>query len=625
MKYTLNLKTTSSDRDLSLNMHEFNVSEDFWQIAKNSELKAVFSDVSYSEAILSCENLDKIYSLELYINDDKIGELDSVDSDGNCLKIRINPYNNPRKIIFRDCYGFVQLYVKIIFLDNTQLGLYSEYLAVYFKDNDENRNIQKMAEYVYNNYENYLYDEHIKPDNTIGLKEFKDEKSIDTFIDLIKGVIINYNFTYPFFSANAKSKIIETGQIDNFEKLQAFSCQTLSFMAQNPYELTQLKTNVGIKYKRKYYQPNKTLIIDKNISFDIYENRVVVAFLRLVAKEIDAVENKIDDLIIYMSKKDKNISGYIFSVSYIFQGTSRRLLQKKNELNILLENVVKLYNCYSNILKVKEIILTGAPEPTAIFMQISQYNLVYKSIVRWFMYGKYDLYREEAILPFLVNYQLYEYYVLIKMIKVIKGNNYELKQAYRHQYKIYQGTKYRNTKYSNTFIFSNGTQELTLYYQPVIYGQKYSIENSNGINLYRNSTFRAAIENDDCREGYGDGLYYTPDYLIKIVEDSKEKYLILDAKYSKTDIVIRNYFSDLVFKYLFSISPKNCHDTVYGLNIICGKSNNTGPAIRDAHLITKLLGYDDIKPFAHIMEINEYGEISEDDHHQLMQREIFGK
>jgi hypothetical protein len=62
-----------------------------------------------------------------------------------------------------------------------------------------------------------------------------------------------------------------------------------------------------------------------------------------------------------------------------------------------------------------------------------------------------------------------------------------------------------------------------------------------------------------------------PDFLIKIEENGDSQYMIVDAKFSDYSSVRRYYVKDLVFKYLFPISPIEENELVCGLCIMYGK------------------------------------------------------
>lgn len=630
--FTLLLKSKVDSYNLALSLSAYCPQDNYSDLLLLSGSKYVCNDIQYNEALFKCDVADNIDHIEIYINDDKIGEGTELSEEGINIKLNSEQYSYyQRGMIFRDCYGFVQLFVKLIYNDNTVINLYSEYLPVYLKDTEENRSIQKMADYIYENYERYLFDYKIKPDYLTGLKENREEKSIDVAIKLLTKIINSYDKCYPFFKVNSKSRIVEAGKIDNFEKVTIITGKTLNFIAQHPDELFPVEANVGIKIRNKYFQPRKTLIINKNISYYLKENIAILGFLKHLNSEINRINKEIENRInsVSIANNSATLSGYISSIIYIYQGTITRLKAKREQLLKLQNNIVRLYYAYCTIfnfeLNDSEKEIRNVPEPTAVFMEIPQYSIIFKCMYQWFRIGTFDLQKEEFILPFLVNYQLYEYYVLLKFINAIVDNQtgYKLVNSYKHTYQVSNNAKYKNTTYNNTFVFSNGEAKITLYYQPLIYGQRFNNSINNGINLYRNSTVRLAQDNEVASDGRGGNLYYTPDYLFKIQEGNFEKYVISDAKYSELNIAKNCYFSNLVFKYLFSISTTSVNNQITGLCVVCGRPGKENMLTKfDAHDITKILGFDSNHPFAHLISLFENVNQSESAHKKLLIEEL---
>ena len=170
--------------------------------------------------------------------------------------------------------------------------------------------------------------------------------------------------------------------------------------------------------------------------------------------------------------------------------------------------------------------------------------------------------------------------------------DFNLTESKRVKYFV-NNNYYTDTKYNNTFIFENDRIKLTLFFQPVIYGDDRAF---NGLDVFRNTTSNSKIDNN------GRGKTYTPDYIIKVEYGDKSDYLILDAKFSTPENIRRHQLQELVYKYLFSVSPLNKNDEILGLYILCGKK--TGKDTVDIiHDLAVRMGRS-IKPFAEILVVN---------------------
>lgn len=170
-------------------------------------------------------------------------------------------------------------------------------------------------------------------------------------------------------------------------------------------------------------------------------------------------------------------------------------------------------------------------------------------------------------------------------------------------FKYVESRYYRNTVYNNTFEFSKDAINVTVYYQPIIYGKMNNRERPNGIGLFRNTSISitdpTALAMLDEREAK-QGSYYTPDYLIKISNNNNTSYHILDAKHSSPNNIKRYQLPYLAFKYLFSISTFPNGENVDSMCIICGKTtHNSSENIYD---IAETMDIN-VHPMAHICNV----------------------
>ena len=203
-------------------------------------------------------------------------------------------------------------------------------------------------------------------------------------------------------------------------------------------------------------------------------------------------------------------------------------------------------------------------------------------------------------------WNLPEGYLLAKMIAYFQSRGYVLESTRKCAYPIRRNWKYKNTNCVNTLFFKSERHQLTLYYQPVIYDTDES--GINGIGLIRNNSIPALTgDGYDNRPG---GHYYSPDYLIKMEDDSSVRYLILDAKFSDLACVRLHHVRDLAFKYLFSISPIRPIDAMAGLCIIYGKCKASNQ-IQSAY--DKQLQNQQITPIAELLPLIE--SVSNDEHY----------
>ena len=134
--------------------------------------------------------------------------------------------------------------------------------------------------------------------------------------------------------------------------------------------------------------------------------------------------------------------------------------------------------------------------------------------------------------------------------------------------------------------------------------------NANEIGLYRNNDIGFGEDSRVVR-----GYYYCPDFIIKI-DDSETKtvkYLLADAKLSALDTVKQYYLKDIVFKYLFSISPISENEEVCGVCLFYGKR---GGDEKLQSLYNKQLKDNKIEPIAEVVPMIENE--NEDQHFEFL-------
>lgn len=125
--------------------------------------------------------------------------------------------------------------------------------------------------------------------------------------------------------------------------------------------------------------------------------------------------------------------------------------------------------------------------------------------------------------------KLYEYYVLYELLSALHGRGFSpngsldanpIEQAH---YSLDSRYFQNETQVATVFRLVRGDERITLYYQPVIYGDE---REEHGISLHRTTLTSAGFDS-----------YWTPDYLM--VHESREgtRTLVLDAKFRKVSAV----------------------------------------------------------------------------------------
>ncbi len=517
----------------------------------------IYSDLSY-EMELNFDDDIQVQNILVYINEMN----EPCTYNDGVISFSDNIYKGRK--IFLDCFGFVTINFDIQLIDGTEVNVESKYISVLVKKGNLNESVKLMIRYVYENQEYLLLNGHPRAKDISGLKE-NGIRGLETQIILAEEIADLYENSYGYFRANSRFKLEKKPIIERIEKLQQVDFATIHYIAQHPEQLRRASINNGICIANKYYYPQKTLIMQNVYSKNIYENRVIIGFLKnMVASIIDMIR-QLEELGRNVPKVTEFQDEYINSSNFIFSETKKIILQNYEKLNSLYRRFAWLLGMYNEIFHITVESIESIPKCSAIFKAVPQYNRIYTKIIQWYKFGIYDLTKEKYMLSFIKISQIYESYLLAKFINYFKEQGFVLDNFKLCEYQIRKKWKYRNTKCNNTFEFSDESQRITLYYQPVIYDKDCS--DVNGIELYRNNTISISNEKEEERNGY----YYVPDYVLKCERDNCVKYIILDAKFSSLSTVQHYYIPSLVYKYLFSISSTSDNANISGLCVIYGQ------------------------------------------------------
>lgn len=357
--------------------------------------EVVYNDNEYWFYLLNSFNIPT----KFYVNDE-VYNIDILGSSERGLKFKLRDCKN--NMPFLDSYGAVKIELEI----NGKLFV-SKSISVLVSSNDINNSIMNMVNYIYDNCEDYLYEEHKFSSIATGIK--KDEIiSLKAKIKILNDTLETYKKAYHYLKVNPYTKLKRTEKVDSFGKLQSISPNTINYIARHTNELIPVNYDTGIRYNKQFYQPNKTLIEQNIYSFDVYENQVIIGFLHTIVKD---VSQYIKDLQKRFYNQNKTIvkDGYIDSMYQIFS----RSIKKINEYTAILFNLREEYKqlnyYYSKLFGISVKELKSIPKFTPVFRSINIYRQLYQAIYSWFSCGNYDLRKDDLLLSFISTSKIYEF------------------------------------------------------------------------------------------------------------------------------------------------------------------------------------------------------------------------
>lgn len=514
----------------------------------------VYNDIVYNFCISGANDIPTRF----YVNDDiydvKITDINQSTTEFYLSSSNKTDASNSRPFV--DCYGTIRLETEI-----NGVTYSTKSIRVCVSNTEISTCVINMIEYIDKNCEKFLYEERKHSAVAQGVKN-SEPISIESKMARLKEIEKHYSEAYSFFKRAPYTKLKKSTQVVPLEKAQSISSATVKYVAYHCDELILADGTLGIRYNKKYYQPKRVLAEHNTDSLDVYENQIVLGFLKTIVTEIINMIKKLKVLHIQPFIK-ANIDGYEDSAYFVYKNCLKRIENSIDKLTKLKADFIRMYYKYKEIFGIEGIMTFSIPRLTSVFRTKQSYRIIYIDIQNWFNHSSYDLSREELLMSFLSISKIYEYYCLTKLLYYFDQKS-SLEYIGSHKEKYLKTNQYYNpTKFNNTFVFAEGDMGLTVYFQPVIYNRT----SNNKIDLFRNTS---TSYNDNGSRG---GMDYTPDYLIKIEHIDSTEYVILDAKFSSVDTIRKHQLQDLVYKYLFSISPLNDRDKIIGMYIFSGKTS----------------------------------------------------
>lgn len=470
---------------------------------------------------------------------------DSADSVGEVYSNRglsdMLDATNLRKSLSRDRLfigeiDILRLRLEVEYLDGRRVVLYSPEIYCGFSSEKEEQNIchivRSLLEFDDVRVNNILYNAQ-SPIHPLFNKESPNSYyPLKEYINFIQRVVETYWRHAPYFRHKAHCRVSQHESIVPMEEVRQIAPNSVAWLAQNSESLTKSSSQTGIRIEGSHYYARKMQSLSKNNNYDVYENRLICSFLKVVRSRADQlyasglcnltdVQGKIESL--------KEIRpGIRIPFLTIQQYACERFAGDLAKLKSLISEVDKLYLNYTSFLHCKDLLQLKdvPPRATLVLLQNPVYHEIFKLIIRWCRYGELHLAGTNLVFKVENAARLFEYYCLQRLLQKIIEEGYkpvEEALSFYTYVKPYSSFS-SNQKVNNTFTFSRGKLKLTLYYAPVIYNyMPKRIENQphtmpNGLTLYRTS---GQVRN-----------YWEPDFVLRVEDAGRSHYVILDAKYA---------------------------------------------------------------------------------------------
>lgn len=529
---------------------EFNLSDHLMDMSSVdfSKCAAVYEDGSYDIYFL-CEQYRKndIERVDVCVNGERVGNIVlSADTDAVA---GFTKYNDAifTKQPFLLHYDLITVSFVMFFTTGESQEFFTDFLLCMSKSQEDVANIQKMLQELIA-FDDSQVSEWIfsKSSQKTGNSLYEGKwnkhayRSLNSYIQLVEQVISCYKSNFAYFKVQGKHTIKQSEVLVPFERVKRVSRDSFNWIMQNADQLANVSHTSGIQYQGKSYLPYHIKTDTSIKSWDVYENRIIIGFLHTALLSAKQIYSEFDGDILNEERVIAKVHGSfpkeycapIITIKSLQISFCRILLGK---LSRSIDALQSIYKQYLSLFDVQTSLITALPRKTSTFCEIKPYAQVFEIIVRWFQYGEYSLEKERLILQVKTLDKLFEYYCLLRLLKLLADNGYQKLSVKEPVFKFdYTAVDehYQNEKdVANTYMLSNGHISVTLYYQPVI--SSYCFE--NGVTLYRTTTQKS---------------YYTPDFILKFaISEHDEEYVILDAKFSSRQSIRDHHLPDVIRKY----------------------------------------------------------------------------
>mgnify|MGYP004731344547 CR=1 FL=1 len=395
--------------------------------------------------------------------------------------------------------------------------------------------------------------------------------TVSAQLSLAEAVLNAYEANMAYFRQKAHSTIQLDEHIVSASRVRSVCRKDVQWLVQNSDLLGEVGHPTGILIGEKRYLPFKMRTSKKVMSFDNYENRLLLAFLdglsatiedimEVVVQSLDRAEGMKDAL---SSFADEDAIMPSLIVARACLERERPLLQRACAIK---DRVIVLRRAYRRILPGVAIPRVMKMRKTKIFQEVRAYNEIYTAIERWQDSGPLATGQEGMALEVYRSSKLFEYYALLKILQVLHGAGFHPKSNAEepirlHPYELNDGLYENERQVANVYELENDEWACTLYYQPVFYADA---RQEAGIAIHRTT--------DSVR-----APYYTPDYLLvaaskKEDEPAKKHVVALDAKFTNFYLAQQHVkLDECVLKYIAETSAESIDDRVEAVWLLCGR------------------------------------------------------
>jgi len=519
---------------------------------KSIEDITLFEDAAYKITLLDDENtgeLNNINRIEMLVNGEVVGEVSYNEPTSNKSHNIEFEKEHPQPFLLQ--YDLVSIGIKIYFKNDID-NYYSNYILCLSRNEEDRENISSLIKEIENfedsKINNWLFRKTTRSSLLEGAWKENSHKSVGSYLQMVEEIYQSYKDNLPFFRNMAKHKVSQCEKLQPYDKVRSINSNSFLWIMKNGEKLSQVAQKTAIENNGEYYLPLQIQSTQHHKDYNIYENQIILSFLCSVYQKLRSIDADFEDSLnnnqAILDKLRLKIAqwqedAYSAPIITIKTIQMENMLIMRKKLVALIKLFADIFGQYKQILCCDIVKILSFPKCTKIFQEVRVYNNVFNQIVKWYKFGDFDLAKEKLVFNIKTLDKLFEYYCLHKIINMITFAGFNIKANGASCFEYSSDGKYENeTDLANSFAFSKDNIELVLYYQPVIFSNKFE----NDISLYRTTG----------------NSYYSPDFLISINKPGVKQFnAVFDAKFCSKKNIDQYHLDKCKVKYFCELSDKN--------------------------------------------------------------------
>lgn len=407
--------------------------------------------------------------------------------------------------------------------------------------------------------------------DSLGDAEGSEANSLQSFVLLAETILTGIEAELPNFKTRPYTKTDRSEQLVAAEKLRQIGRNEIEWLYKNPDRLFPVRQSTAIRMQGRNWYSRKIQTKQTVRSCDTYENRAVVSFIshvsRTLAQVIAGINQKLDALHEAKNRLSgiQGTEGYLIPVMIIDAQIERDqpLLSK---LQTQRARAQRFYRLLSEAMPVAVSNTFRMPRKTKIFQEIPHYARLFQLMRMWDAFGEFDFAREGLILSMHRVSRLYELYSLASLLRWFDRQGYTPDSSYETPFERVERTQEygmpdNEREVANVYRLQRGSEQVTLWYQPVLYGGDQEFAGLGAHRLLPNDLFDQQ-PNDS---------YWTPDFALSIKDTGRDSLFLLDSKFTSIENAKEQRFNPCLTKYRLRTIRSNGMpiDSVW---LLCGQA-----------------------------------------------------